>query len=119
MRKALIDKYVPPRWQRWSRVVLATAVIAVFIGYILFRLFARDLCVLKVARELQVQQAVAAELTASCARKREQVEALRTSIAAIEDRARGELGMAYPNEMLLRVAPAVVPGVAVKATERP
>ena len=32
-----------------------------------------------------------------------EIEALRTSVGAIEDRARADLGMVYPDEIVLRV----------------
>ena len=46
------------------------------------------------------------EVAARNAALRREIEALRTDIPAIEDRARADLGMVYPDEIVLRLPQA-------------
>jgi len=58
---------------------------------------------------LEERRAVAAEekqLLEHNAQLVRSIEALRSDVGAIEDRARADLGMVYPGELVLRVAPA-------------
>ena len=55
--------------------------------------------------QLRVLEDEARGLVAGNAALAREVDALRTDVGAIEDRARADLGMVYPDEVVLRVEP--------------
>ena len=84
------------------RLGLAVA-IAIAIGYLPGQLLRRDPRAEKLEGQLQTLQAEARSLAAGNASLYREVQALRTDVGAIEDRARADLGMVYPDEIVLRV----------------
>ncbi len=96
--------HVPPAVRRWTtRAALAIAVAAV-IGYVPGQVLRRDPRSAKLEAQLADLDVEANELTARNAELVREIEALRNDVGAIEDRARADLGMVYPDEIVLRVA---------------
>jgi cell division protein FtsB len=101
--KHLADMHVEPALRRWLTRLGLALVVAIAIGYVPGQLMRRDPRAEKLAHQLEEQQTVARELAARNAVLYREVNALRTDVGAIEDRARGDLGMVYPDEVVLRV----------------
>jgi cell division protein FtsB len=106
VRKVLVDMHVPPAWRRWTtRVGLALAV-AVVIAYVPYRLTGGgDDRVERLRTQLADRRREIRRLEVSNARLLREIDGLRQDVGAIEDRARDELGMVYPDELVLRVMP--------------
>ncbi len=99
--------HVPPAWRRWGTRVVLALVVALAIAYLPWRLAGGD----KVARlgaQLAEIKAEAAALEAELVRLDREIRALRSDPAVIEEHARDELGMVYPDELVVRVLPAEV-----------
>jgi outer membrane murein-binding lipoprotein Lpp len=95
--------YVRPAFRRWGvRCALAVA-IAIAIGYVPGQVVRRDPRAAKLEAQLEQLLAEAREVGARNAVLRRDIAALRTDITAIEDRARADLGMVYPDEIVLRL----------------
>lgn len=97
--------HVPPAVRRWSaRVGLAIAVAAVM-GYVPGHVLRRDPRTTTLEAQLAELDVEATALAARNAELVREIEALRSDVGAIEDRARADLGMVYPDEIVLRVQP--------------
>lgn len=95
--------HIPPAFRRWgARLALALG-IAIAIGYVPGQVLRRDPRALKLETQLAELVAEAKELAARNAALRREIAALRSDVGAIEDRARADLGMAYPDEVVLRL----------------
>jgi len=92
-----------PAFRRWAVRLGLALVVAVAIGYLPGGMLRRDPRALKLETQLQQLKQEARELSASNANLARDIEALRTDVRAIEDRARADLGMVYPGEVVLRV----------------
>ena len=90
-------------------------VVAIVIGYAPGQLLSRDPRATTLEQQLDVERGKARELAASNAALLTEVEALRTDVGAIEDRARADLGMVYPDEIVLRVRRTDVPAATKSA----
>ena len=102
--------YVQPAFRRWGvRCALAVA-IAIAIGYVPGQVARRDPRAAKLEAQIEELTAEAREVAARNAALRREIAALKSDIGAIEDRARTDLGMAYPDEVVLRLQAA--PGSA-------
>jgi outer membrane murein-binding lipoprotein Lpp len=103
--------HVRPAFRRWGvRCALAVA-IAIAIGYVPGQVARRDPRAARLEAQIEELTAEARAVAARNAALRRDIDALRTDIGAIEDRARGDLGMVYPDEIVLRLPPAPqVPG---------
>ena len=102
MRKVIADTHVPPVWRRWgARVALALA-LAIVIAYVPWRAGA-EAQIDKLRTQVRDTDAEIARLEIANARLHREIDALRTDVGAIVDRARDELGMVYPGEVVLRV----------------
>jgi cell division protein FtsB len=101
--KHLADMHVEPALRRWLTRLGLALVVAIAIGYVPGQLMRRDPRAEKLAQQLEEQQELAREYAARNAVLYREVNALRTDVGAIEDRARGDLGMVYPDEVVLRV----------------
>lgn len=95
--------HVAPPLRRWMMRLALAVVVAVAIGYVPSQLLRKDPRAEKLQQELEQYRAEARELTAKNAALYREVEALRSDVGAIEDRARADLGMVYPDEVVLRV----------------
>jgi cell division protein FtsB len=102
--------HVPPAARRWTTRVALAIVVAAVIGYIPGQVLRRDPRSAKIEGQLTELDVEAKELAARNADLVREIEALRNDVGAIEDRARTDLGMAYPDEIVVRVtAPEVTP----------
>jgi cell division protein FtsB len=98
--------HVPPAFRRWTARLGLALVVAIAIGYLPGQLLRRDPRSAKIDRQLAEIAAEAHELEARNAALIRDIEALRTDVSAIEARARADLGMVYPDEIVLRVEAA-------------
>jgi cell division protein FtsB len=121
VRKVLVDMHVAPATRRWgARLALALAV-AVAIGYVPAQVLARDPRVPSLRRQVDGLEREIVEVEQHNRRLLREIEALRVDVHTIESRARAELGMVYPNELVLRLgtppatAPAPAPAPAAAA----
>src|SRR5690349_1226421 len=97
--------HVPPALRRWgARLGLALA-IAVAIGYVPGQLLRRDPRAPRLEAQIDERTAEARALAGRNAALRREIAALRSDVGAIEDRARADLGMVYPDEVVLRLPP--------------
>lgn len=103
MSKELADTHVPPAIRRWGTRLLLAVVVAACIGYVPGPVLADDPRVAKLHKQLGDLDAEAAKLRTYNAERMRDIEALETDVHAIEDRARADLGMVYPDEIVLRV----------------
>ncbi|HEU4726555.1 MAG TPA: septum formation initiator family protein [Kofleriaceae bacterium] len=108
MPKIVADMHIPPAFRRWGARFGLAVLIAIAIGYLPGQVLRRDPRAAKL--EAQIEQLVA-EGRAVAARNvvlRREIAALRSEVGAIEDRARADLGLVYPDEIVLRLAPEPV-----------
>lgn len=101
--KVLADTHVAPPLRRWLVRLGLAVVVAIVIGYVPGQLLSRDPRAEKLSIQLRDLQAEARALAASNATLYREVQALHSDVGAIEDRARADLGMVYPDEVVLRV----------------
>jgi hypothetical protein len=101
--KVLADMYVASPVRRWSLRLGLALVVATAIGYLPGQVLRRDPRAHKLKGQLAELRAEAQALAQANGRLLREVEALRTDIGAIENRARADLGMVYPDEIVLRV----------------
>lgn len=101
--------HIPPAFRRWGARFALAVLIAIAIGYVPGQIVRRDPRAGKL--EVQLDQ-LAGEARGVAARNqilRREIAALRSDIGAIEDRARADLGMVYPDEIVLRLPPEAAP----------
>lgn len=98
-----------PALRRWLARLGLALVVAIAIAYVPGQLMRRDPRAAQLADKLEALRAEGRDLTVENAALYREVEALRTDVGAIEDRARGDLGMVYPDEVVLRVRRAGTP----------
>jgi hypothetical protein len=104
VRKVLVDMHVAPATRRWGmRLALALAV-AVVIGYVPAQILSRDPRVPGLRSQVDGLEREITEVELQNHRLVREIEALRSDVHTIESRARAELGMVYPNELVLRLA---------------
>jgi len=101
--KTLADMHVAPALRRWIARLGLALVVAILIGYLPGEALRRDPRALKLEGQVHQLEGEAKELAAGNAALAREIEALRTDVGAIEDRARADLGMVYPDEIVLRV----------------
>jgi cell division protein FtsB len=101
--KHLADMHEAPAVRRWLTRLGLALVVAIAIGYVPGQLMRRDPRAEQLEVQLEQAYADARDLAAQNAVLYREVNALRTDVGAIEDRARGDLGMVYPDEVVLRV----------------
>jgi outer membrane murein-binding lipoprotein Lpp len=95
--------HISPALRRWSARLALAVVIAIAIGYVPGQIVRRDPRAAKLEAQVAQLAAEAREVAARNAVLRRDIAALRSDIGAIEDRARADLGMAYPDELVLRL----------------
>lgn len=101
--KVRADTYVAPASRVWTTRLVLAAVVAVAIAYVPGQVMRRDPRTTRLERQLDELGTEARALRGVNADLAREIEALRTSVGAIEDRARADLGMVYPDEIVLRV----------------
>jgi len=105
--RIVADMHVPPAWRRWGARLGLALVIAIAIGYVPGQVLRRDPRAEKLEAQIDQLAGEARELAARNAALRREIAALKTDVGAIEDRARADLGMVYPDEVVLRLTPEV------------
>src|SRR5690348_6773455 len=98
--------HVPPAWRRWSARIGMSIIVAILIGYVPGQVLRRDPRTVKLHAQLADIDVESKALATENAALIRDIEALRGDVGAIEDRARADLGMVYPDEIVLRVVPA-------------
>jgi cell division protein FtsB len=104
--KIAADMNVPPALRRWGARFALAVLIAIAIGYLPGQVMQRDPRAGKLEVQLAQLAAEARDVAAHNAALRQEIAGLRSDVGAIEDLARSELGMAYPDEVVLRLEPA-------------
>ena len=97
--------HVPPAWRRWSARVGLAVIVAILLGYVPGEVLRRDPRTVKLHQQLDEIDVESKALTLRNAALMRDIAALRSDVGAIEDRARADLGMVYPDEIVLRVVP--------------
>ena len=95
--------HVPPAFRRWAFRLVLAIVVAVAIGYLPGEVLRRDPRTAKLAAQIQELDDEARELGEKNEQLVRQIRALQTDVRAVEDRARSDLGMVYPDEIVIRV----------------
>ena len=95
--------HAPPALRRWLARLGLALVVAVAIGYLPGEALRRDPRALKLDGQLDQLDAEARALTTSNAVLAREIEGLRSDVGAIEEHARTDLGLVYPDEVLLRI----------------
>src|SRR3569832_1735682 len=101
--KTLADMHVAPALRRWIARLGLALVVAILIGYLPGEALRRDPRTLKQKNQIYQLESVAKELAAGNAALAREIEALRTNNDTNKKRARADLGMVYPDEIVLRV----------------
>ncbi|HUJ61052.1 MAG TPA: septum formation initiator family protein [Kofleriaceae bacterium] len=107
--KLLADMHVAPAARRWAVRLGLALIVAIAIGYLPGGVMRRDPRAQKLESQLDELRGQARDLAADNTALAREVEALRSDVGAIEDRARGDLGMVYPDEIVVRVREAGAP----------
>lgn len=103
MPKLVADMHIPPAFRRWiTRFALAIA-LAIAIGYLPSQVLRRDPRAAKLEAQIDQLTTEARAVAERNAILRRDIAALRSDVGAIEDRARVDLGMVYPEEIVLRL----------------
>ena len=84
---------------------MLAAVVCIGVAYVPGQVMRRDPRTVKLERQLDELAVEARTLRAQNADLARDIDALQSTVGAIEDRARADLGMVYPDEIVLRVAP--------------
>lgn len=95
--------HMPPAFRRWGTRLGLAVIVAIAIGYIPGEVLRRDPRADRLRSQIDQLEAEAKILEADTAAMQRDIEALGTDVHAIENRARGDLGMVYPDELVLRV----------------
>lgn len=101
--------HVPPAIRRWGGRFGLALIVAIAIGYLPGQVLRKDPRTVKLTGQLEALDTEAKQLAATNTALARDIEALRNDVGAIEDRARADLGMVYPDEVVLRVKGAAAP----------
>lgn len=95
--------HIPPALRRWSVRLGLAMVVATVIGYLPGHVLRRDPRTVKLHEQIGELDAEARTLAEGNAALRREIRGLEAEVGAIEDRARADLGMVYPDEIMFRV----------------
>src|SRR5260221_8061283 len=95
--------HVPPALRRWGARLVLAIVVAIAIGYIPGEVLRPDPRRAKLQAQLDELDVEANVLTERNATLLREIQALQTEVTAIEARARDDLGMVYPDEIVIHV----------------
>src|SRR5262249_53016519 len=104
--KIVADMHNPPAFRRWGARLGLALLIAIAIGYVPGEVARRDPRAGKLEAQVEELTAEARQVAAQNAATAREIAALRSDIGAIEARARTDLGMVYPDEVVLRLEAA-------------
>jgi cell division protein FtsB len=108
--------HIAPAARRWSTRAALAIVVAIVIGYVPAAVLRRDARAVKLDGQLEQLAGQARELDATNAQLMAEIEGLRHDVTSIEDHARADLGMVYPDEIVLRLQREPEPAPAPEAT---
>lgn len=77
--------------------------VAIVLGYLPSEVLRRDPRAVKIDQQLRHLDQEARDLGSANAALAREIEALRGDVGAIEDHARADLGMVYPDEVVFRI----------------
>lgn len=92
-----------PAVRRWGIRLGLAIVVAIALGYLPGAVLRRDPRAVKIEQQLRRLDQDARNLTLENAALAREVEALRSDVGAIEEHARTDLGMVYPDEVVFRI----------------
>ena len=92
-----------PAVRRWGIRLGLALVVAIALGYLPSEVLRRDPRAVKIEQQLRRLDQEARDLAAANAALTREVEALRSDVGAIEEHARSDLGMVYPDEVVFRI----------------
>src|SRR5436190_941840 len=95
--------HVPPALRRWGARLVLAVVVAIAIGYVPGEVLRPDPRTAKLRAQLDDLDAEARTLGDRNATLLREIQALQTDVSAIEARARADLGMVYPDEIVIHV----------------
>lgn len=95
--------HVPPAIRTWSTRLGLAVIVAIVIGYLPAQVMSRDHRTVKLEAQLAALAAEERQLTEHNAQLVRAIEAMQTDVGAVEARARVDLGMVYPGELILRI----------------
>ncbi len=95
--------HIPPAFRRWGVRLGLAVIVAIVIGYAPGEILRRDPRTTKLHAQLEELAVEARTLTEVNTALTRDIRALQHDIPAIEGRARADLGMVYPDEIVLRV----------------
>ena len=98
--------HIAPAFRRWGARLALALVVAIGIGYVPGEVMRRDPRTAKLRAQLDELDTEARSLATGNAALIRDVEALREDVHAIEDRARSELNMVYPDEIVVQIGHA-------------
>ena len=101
--KRLADMHVAPAVRRWAVRLGLAVIVAIALGYLPGGMLRRDPRAVMLEGQLAGQRTEAEQLEAGNAALARSIDALRTDPHAIEDHARADLGMVYPDEIVIHV----------------
>ena len=105
MHRVLADTHVPPAFRRWGARLGLALLVAIAIGFVPARLLEKDPRTVMLHKQLDALDIESKELAVGNAALFRDIEALRNDVGAIEDRARADLQMVYPNEVVMEIVP--------------
>src|SRR5262245_28159295 len=95
--------HIPPALRRWATRLVLAIIVAVAYGYLPGEVLREDPRAAKLRDQLAQLENEAKQLAGDNADLLRDVDALKTDVGAIEDTARADLGMVYPDEVVLKI----------------
>jgi hypothetical protein len=95
--------HIPPAVRRWGLRFGLAIVVAIAIGYVPGQVLRDDPRAAMLRAQIDELDAQARELATGNAALARETTALQNDVGAIERRARADLGMVYPDEIVIRV----------------
>src|SRR5262245_52069026 len=108
--------HMPPAFRRWGTRFGLAVMIAIAIGYVPGQVARRDPRAAKLEGQIEAMTAEAREVATRNAARRREIEALHSDVKTIKNRARTDLEMMYPDEVVLRLTPETEPGTELQET---
>ena len=95
--------HIPPALRRWGVRFGLAVIVAIALGYVPGQILREDPRTAKLEAQIEQLDVEARGLAAGNAALVREIRALQTEIGAVEARARTDLGMVYPDEIVLHV----------------
>jgi cell division protein FtsB len=105
VQKVLADMHVPPAVRRWGTRAVLVITVAVLIAGAPWLAGGRDDRAERMTKQLDQIRDRLRDVRTANAGLADDIDALRHDVSAIERRARDDLGMIYPGELVLVLEP--------------